>query len=147
MRRVIFALVVGLVAGALVAQETPAYTPGENPFQGDFAFVLGQAVGLRVDLQGVHLDSVTMSAVGEVRPGQKVKCEAVVAGSNTTDKKATLTAVLLLEDADGKKLERVTLDPFRAKAGKDFQERQKVFVGGDALTGARKVYLFIQVAF
>jgi len=55
-----------------------------------------------------------------------------VAGSNTTDKKATLTAVLLLEDADGKKLERVTLDPFRAKAGKDFQERQKVFVGGDA---------------
>ena len=35
----------------------------------------------------------------------------------------------------------------RAKAGKDFQERQKVFVGGDALTGARKVYLFIQVAF
>ena len=56
-------------------------------------------------------------------------------------------AVLLLEDADGKKLERVTLDPFRAKAGKDFQERQKVFVGGDALTGARKVYLFIQVAF
>jgi len=89
-----------------------------------------------------------MSAVGEVRPGQKGEsARRFVAGSNTTDKKATLTAVLLLEDADGKKLERVTLDPFRAKAGKDFQERQKVFVGGDALTGARKVYLFIQVAF
>jgi hypothetical protein len=147
MRRVIFALVAALVAGALFAQETPAYTPGENPFQGDFTFVLGQAVGLHVDIQGVRLDSVTVSAVGEVRPGQKVKCEAVLAGNNTTDKKPTLTTVLLLEDADGQTLEKVTLDPFKAKAGREFQERQKVTVGGDALAAAHKVYLFIQVAF
>ena len=147
MRRVIFALVVALVAGAVYAQESPTYTPGENPFQGDFTFVLGQAVGLHANVQGIHLDGVTVSALGEVRPGEKVKCEAVVTGSNTTDKKATLTVVLLLEDADGKALEKVALDPFKGKAGKEFQERQKVVIGGDAAAGARKVYLFIQVAF
>ncbi|MGD1147206.1 MAG: hypothetical protein ABR961_04585 [Thermoanaerobaculaceae bacterium] len=147
MRRMIFALVVSLVAGAVFAQESPTYTPGENPFQGEFAFVPGQAIGLHVDIQGVRLDSVTLSALGDVRPGDKVKCEAVVAGSNKTDKKATLTAVLLLENADGKTLEKIALDQFRAKAGKEFQERQKLTIGGDALAGARKVYVFVQVAF
>ena len=147
MRRVIFALVVALVSGALFAEESPTYTLGENPFQGDFAFTVGQPVVLRAEIQGVRLDSVTLSARGDVRPGEKVKCDVVVAGSNTTDKKATLTVVLLLEDADGKALEKVTLDPFRAKGSKEFQEQQKVTIAGDSLAGARKVYLFIQVAF
>jgi len=147
MRRGIFALVGARGAGALFAQESPTYAPGDNPFQGDFNFTPGQAIGLHVDIQGVRLDSVTLSALGDVRPGEKVKCEVVVAGNNTSNKKATLTAVLLLEDADGKALEKVALDLFKAKAGKEFQDRQKLSVGGDALAGARKMYLFIQIAF
>ena len=147
MRRVVFALVAAMVAGALVAQETPAYAPADNPFQRDFAFVLGQAVDLHVDIQGVRLDTVTVAAPGEARPGERVKCEAVLAGNNTADKKATLTTVLLLEDADGKALEKVALDPFRVKAKREFQERRKVTIAGDALAAARKVYLFVQVGF
>ena len=147
MRGLIFALVLALVAGAVSAQESPAYAPGENPFQGDFAFVLGQPIGLHVLVEGVRLDEVTLSALADVRPGEKVKCEAVVAGSNTTDKKATLTTVLLLEDTDAKGLGNVTLDPFKAKAGREFKERQRLTVAGDALAAARKVYLFVQVAF
>ncbi len=147
MRRMIFALVVALVAGAVFAQESPTYTAGENPFQGEFAFAAGQPIELHVDIQGVRLDSVTLSALGDVHPGEKVKCEAVVAGSNKADKRATLTVVFLLENADGKTLEKVTLDQFRAKAGKEFQERQKLSLGGDEFAGARKVYLFIQIGF
>ncbi len=147
MRRVVFALVSALIAGASVAQQAPAYASGENPFQGDFAFKLGEAVGVHVDIQGVRLDTVTVTALGEVRPGEKVKCEAVVAGNNTADKKASLTVVLLLEDANGKGLEKVALDTFKVKSGKEFQERQKVTVEGDTLAAARKVYLFVQIAF
>ncbi len=147
MRRVVFALVAAMVAGAVVAQENPAYSPGENPYQGDFPFTLGQPVGLHVDIQGVRLDSLTVTALGEVRPGEKVKCEAVLAGNNTSERKASLTTVLLLEDADGKALERVSLESFKAKSKREFQERQKVAVAGEALAAARKVYLFVQLAF
>ncbi len=147
MRRVIFALMVASVAGALYGQGTPTYTPVENPFQGDFAFTLGQPVSLRVDIQGVRLDNLTVTALAEARPGQKLKCEAVLAGDNSTDKKATLTPVLLLEDASGRALEKVSLDPFKVKTGREFQERQKITVEGDSATAARKVYVFIQVGF
>ncbi len=147
MRRLVFALVAALVAGALVAQETPAYAPGENPYGGEFQFAPGQPVAVRVDIQGVRLDTLTVTALGEVRPGEKVKCEAVLAGSNTLDRKATLTAVALLEDADGKSLEKIALDPFKAKSAREFQERQKVTVEADSLAAARKVYLFVQVGF
>ncbi|HVN77250.1 MAG TPA: hypothetical protein VMT19_13110 [Thermoanaerobaculaceae bacterium] len=147
MRRVIFALVFALVAGTLCAQEAPVYARGENPFQGDFPFALGQPINLNVDVEGVRLDAVTVSARGEVRAGEKVRCETLLAGNNTTDKKPTLTMVLLLEDADGKALEKVTFDQFRAKAGKEFQERQRVVITGEALAAAHKVYVFVQIAF
>ncbi len=147
MRRLVFALVAALVAGASVAQETPTYAKGENPYGGEYPFAPGQPVALRVDVQGVRLDTLTVTPLGEVRPGEKVKCEAVLAGSNSLDKKATLTAVALLEDADGKSLEKIPLEAFKVRSAREFQERQKVTVEGDALAAARKVYLFVQVDF
>ena len=147
MRLPVAALAAVLAASFASGQEGPAYATAENPFQGDFPLVVGQAVVLRVDVLGVHLDGITVSAIGEARAGEKAKCEVAVAGTNTGDKKPQLTAVLLLEDADDKPLERLTLDPFKVKAGKPFQEKQRLAVSGDALLAARKVYLFVQVAF
>ena len=147
MRRLILALVVALVAGVVCAQEGPPYAPGENPFQGEYAFVPGQPIGLHVVVEGVQLAEVTLTPLAELRTGEKVKCDVVVAGNNTTNKKATLTTVLLLEDADSKGLARVTLEPFKTKAGKPFQEDQRLVVAGEALAGARKVYVFIQISF
>jgi hypothetical protein len=147
MKRVIFALVAALVAGVGCAQEPPAYTPGENPFQGDYAITIGQPVVLRVDILGVHLDDVTVAPMDEVRNGEKVRCEVTVAGANTAARKAELTAVLLLEDGSGNSLERVSLDAFKVKSGKEFRERQRVPIEAATLTGAKRVYVFVQVAF
>lgn len=145
--RLPFAALAAVLTVGFASGQGPVYAPAENPFQGDFPLVLGEPLVLHVDVQGVHLDGVTVSAIGEVRAGEKSKCEVTVAGTNTADKKAELTTVLLLEDADDKPLERLTLDPFRVKAGKPFQERQRLTAPGDALAGARKVYVFIQLAF
>jgi hypothetical protein len=147
MRRLIFALVVALVGGVVSAQQSPVYTPEDNPFQGEFTFVLGQPIDLHIIVQGVRLDSLTLSTLAEVRPGEKVKCAIVVAGKNTSDKLASVTTALLLEDGDGKALERVVLDPFKAKAGKEFKNKQAGPVAGDTLASARKVYLFFEIAF
>ncbi len=147
MKRVIFALVAALVAGVVCAQEAPAYTPSENPFQGDYAITIGQPVVLRVDVLGVHLDDVTVAPMDEVRNGEKVRCEVTIAGANTAARKAELTAVLLLEDGNGSGLERVSLDAFKVKSGKEFRERQRVPIEAATLTGAKRVYVFVQVAY
>ena len=140
--RVLTALV---IAGLAVAQE--GYAPAENPFQADYAFRLGEPITLRVEVLGVRLDTFTLTAQQEVRAGETVKCQAQLVGSSVAEKKATLTVVLLLEDARGNNLGRVPLELFKAKPGKAFDEKQKVTAEGDALTGATRVYLFVQVAF
>jgi hypothetical protein len=146
MERATFALLATLVAGLATAQG-PGYTPAENPFQADYAFTLGQPVALHVEIEGVRVDTITLAAQQDVRAGEAVKCQGEVVGSNTAAKKATLTTVLLLEDARGNSLGRVPFEPFKAKSGKPFDERQKVTAEGSALAGATRVYVFVQVAF
>jgi hypothetical protein len=147
MKRVLFTLAATLVAGLVLSQAGPAYAPAENPFQGDYGFTLGQPIELRVDVQGVRLDGITFVAQGEVRAAESVKCEVEVAGASVAEKKATLTVVLLLEDADGRNLKRVTLEPFKVKPGKPFDEKQKVSVEGSTLTTASRAYVFVRVDF
>lgn len=134
-----------VIAGLAVAQE--GYAPAENPFQADYAFRLGEPITVRVEVLGVRLDTFTLTAQQEPRAGETVKCEAQLLGSNVADKKAALTVVLLLEDAGGRGLGRVALEPFRAKPGKAFDETQRVTADGSALAAATRAYLFVQVAF
>ena len=146
--RSLLALLVAVVgATSVVAQETGAYSQGENPFQADYEFVLGRPIEVRVDVQGVRIDQVTLLALEEVRPGSEVRGEIQIAGSNVGDKKATLTLVMLLEDANGKGLGRVSMEPFKAKTGKPFDQRQKVTIAANSLNGALRVFLFVQAAF
>lgn len=139
------ALAALVIAAVGVAQV--GYAPAENPFQADFAFRLGEPITLRVEVLGVRLDTFTLTAQQNVRVGETVKCQAQLVGRSVAEKKATLTTVLLLEDARGNNLGRVPLAPFKAKPGKPFDEKQTVTAEGKALAGATRVYLFVQVAF
>lgn len=145
--RVIFALGSVLTAALSISQTGAGYTAAENPFQKDYAFALGKPVTMRVDVQGVRLDTLTVVALGEVRSGEKVKCEVSVAGSSEAEKKATVTAVLLFENAEDKGIERVTLEQFKVKSTRAFDEKQKLSIEGDTLRAAVKVYVFFQIAF
>ena len=146
MQRSITALVVALAAGGVAnAQGAAPYTPSENPFQGDYAITLGRPVALHVEVVGIRLDSLTLRTPAEIKAGEPVRCDVVVAGHNAGERKAELTIVLLLEDRDVKALERVALEPFKVKSGKDFSESQQVDVGADALAAASRVYVFVQV--
>lgn len=147
MHRVAVVLLVVLAAGVAAAQQPGSYTPVENPYQADLAFTSGRPIDLFVEIDGVRVDGIVLVPGGDPRAGEQVDCQLQVLGASVADKRATVNAVILLEDADDKPLERVTLDAFRVKPGKPFDEKQKRVVSGDALLGATKVYVLVQVGF
>jgi hypothetical protein len=147
MRPVLVSLMVVLAAGGAFAQESGGYATAENPYQGEHDFAVGRAVPLRVDVQGMRFDAITAFALEDVRAGAQIRCEVQATGSNAATGKGTVTMVLLLEDANGRGMDRITLDSFKVKNGKPFDVRQKVSLSGDSLTAAAKVYVFVQVVF
>jgi len=146
MQRVLAGVAALLLAGAGGAQEAPTYPAGDNPFQAEYAFELGKPLQLHVNVLGINFDTLTVVALQEVKVGTKVKCEVQFTGAGAAEKKATVTSVLLLEDASGRGLERLTLDTFKVKPGKPFDEKQKLSVSAESLSGAAKVYVFVEVA-
>ena len=147
MQRVMAALAAALTAGVVSAQTPAGYATAENPFQGEYAFALGNAIVIRADVKGLLLDSVTVSTSEEVRAGATVKCQVRVQGHNRLENKATLKTILLLENGAGHGIEKLELKPFKAKSARAFDEQQSVEVAGDSLKAAVSVYIFIQGAF
>lgn len=148
MRRVttaVAAVVLLVGAAAASAQDTGAYSRVANPYQAEFPFELGQPVEPRVELGGILMSQVVLTARGDVEAGRPVKCSVVVRGTGAAEARATLRLILLLEDDESRGLEKVVVDPFRIKAGKPFERDETVRIEGDALLGASKVYLFAEV--
>ncbi len=134
-----------LLAASMAAQETTTYQPTDNPLQGEYAFAYGEPVTIMAAAGGMGFDSITISPQDEVRAGDTVRCEVLVQGRNLSDEKLTVSIVMLLEEESGAGLERVTVDPFRVRGSRTFEETERVRVTGDALLAAAKVYVFAQV--
>jgi len=129
----------------VTGQEATDYTTAENPFQAEYAFTSGQPIVMRVDIQGVMIESITITAPGTLPPDGKVACGVQVAGANETGRKVTVTAVLLLEDASSQALERLSLAPFRVKSRRAIEARQSLEVESTALAAASRVYVFLKI--
>jgi hypothetical protein len=136
-------LVLGVLSAA--AQETPTYRESDNPFQEDLPFELGQPLSLLADVGGLRLATLTIRPRGEVQAGSPATCEVQVTGSNQRDAKVEVDVALLLEDEGGKGIDRMHLEPFKVKAGRDFSESAKVSVQGSALLSAKRIYVYIEV--
>ncbi|HPW55554.1 MAG: hypothetical protein KA072_10185 [Thermoanaerobaculaceae bacterium] len=135
---------------ALVATaQDAAYAPSENPFQNEYDFSIGRVIPLKVDVQGVRLDTLTLMPSQAVEAGKPVRCEVELVGNNLTNGKVQLSTVLLLEDASSKGLVdgRLQLEAFKVKANRAFTQRLPVSIPGEVLNRAAKVYVLIQVGF
>ena len=132
-----------MLAVPVLAQEQTGYATAENPFQAEYAFVAGQPIVLKVSIQAVDFDSLTLTA--EPASGETVACTVSLDGTNQSDGKVTVTGVLLLEDGRGHALERLTMAQFKVKAGRQFARREALELQAPTLTAAAKVYLFLKV--
>jgi hypothetical protein len=138
-------LAISLTAGGAFAQEEPAFKPGENPYQEELPLTLSEPVKLYVEVEGTRFAELTLAPQGPVEPGKSVKCEVVLTGSRVASGKAEIVPIFLLEDSNGKSLERVTPSRFKVKGQRPFEFKDSVSVSGQALSQAAKVWVYLEV--
>jgi hypothetical protein len=135
-----------LLAGGAFAQEQPAFRQGENPYQEELELALGQPVKLYVEVAGTRFAELTITPQAAVEPGKSVKCQVLITGSRPAAGKVEVTPIFLLEDANGKNLERLTPPKFKVKGERPFEYKETVTASGDALAAAVKLWVFLEVA-
>lgn len=144
------ALAMSLVAVTLSAQEAPeapqrAYTQGESPYLVETAWNMREPVEVFVEIGGLRVDTVRIDPQGAVDEGASVRCLVSATGSHTGGSRPTVTIAMLLEDQDGKGLERLKMEKFKPSRGRPFEEVQRLQLSGSALLAARKIFVMIEV--
>ncbi len=134
-----------LVSVSAFPQEPPTYAPAENPFQAEYTYTPGQPIVLRTAVDGVQFDTFTLTAPPQAAPDAKVSCTLALDGTNQADHKVTISAVFLLEGANGRALERLTMTPFRVKSGRPLSRSESLPVQGASLAAAARIYVFIKI--
>lgn len=139
-----------LVAVALFAQEAPeaperAYVRGESPYLAEAAWNMREPVELFVEIGGLRLDTVRIDPQGAVDEGASVRCLVSATGSQLGGSRPTLAIAMLLEDENGKALERLKMEKFRPPRGRAFEEVQRLQLSGSALLAARKIFVMVEV--
>jgi len=139
-------VVAGLVAaaGSPTAQE---YETSSSPYQGDYAYTIGQDLSPNVEIDGVRWRGLRIAPKSdrELPSGKAVKTEIVFDFENTNTGDATLTVVILFEDAQGNSLDRIECDPERVPDGESREFLQKYKIQGDVLRSTENLYLFCEV--
>lgn len=127
------------------AQEEPPYKPGENPYQDEFVFKLGEPIALYVEIEGTRFAELTITPQGNVEPGKNVKCQVVMTGARVASGRVEVLPVLLLEDQNGKRVDRLTPAPFKVRGERRFEYKDTITASGDSLAAAAKVWLYLEV--
>lgn len=127
------------------AQEEPQYKPGENPYQDEFVLKLGEPIALYVEIDGTRFAQLTITPQGNVEPGKNVKCQVVMTGARVASGRVEVLPVLLLEDQNGKSLDRLTPAPFKVRGERPFEYRDTITASGDSLAAATKVWVYLEI--
>jgi hypothetical protein len=100
-----------------------------------------------VDVEGVRWSRLWVGAKEgkEIEAGKEVPVMVEMTFENVSTSSADLLVILLFEDADHNALDRVELDPFKARDGRVTEERQKLKLDGDVLLAAEGVYVYMEV--
>jgi len=138
-------LVVGLAAAA-TAQEGE-YRAVDNPFQDDFEYRINTDLQPNVEVEGVRWTRFGVHTkrgqdiVADKNMSVTVELEFV--SSNQGGVKVLVIA--LLEDSDGRPLDRVECKPVTVSTNRLKESVQKFKLHGSVLESTRRVYLFVEV--
>lgn len=149
MQRISLSLVILSVAFALpVHAQGSDITRGENPFQEEYDYEVEQRLDLNIQIDALIVRSLRINAGDpqEFVAGENVKTFIYLEIENPSESSASISTILLLEDAQGSQLERVELKTVKVSSGDAKESEMKVKLDGRTLRELAKVYIFAEVS-
>ncbi len=143
-RAAVFVLGVTACSTGAIAQDV---TQGANPYQGEFAYRVGNDLDPRVEISGVRwtLVSVSPRDSKDLRSGQVAPTDVRLGFENQTGDNRRALVILLFEDDQGNMLARIECDPVRLRVNQADSDKQKFKLQSDVLLATRKLYLFCEI--
>lgn len=144
------ALILGTViaawAAAAGAQERE-YRVVDSPFQEDFALTINSDLKPMVEVDGVRWTrfGVYLKGDREIEPEKDNPVTVELGLLNTNADGAKVLVIALLEDANGRPLERIECTKVSASSERLKESVQKFKIAGSVLQALRRVYLFCEV--
>jgi hypothetical protein len=138
-------LVLLAAAGPSAQEEDPS--AHSSPYQAEFEYTVGDDLDPSVVIEGVRWSLIRMAVRGDREPeaGKRIPVDLTLGFSNDRSETVTLHVALLLEDDTGGLLDQLECEPIRLGAGRSKELSQKHRVWGDALLGARLIYVDLSV--
>ena len=140
-------VLIGLSIQAFPEDKTGDIQAVESPYQGEYLFKAGQPLEIQLQIDGVYWSGfgINPGKPDKLKSGETHRIEVVNRLENVSKHGVKFALVVLLEDTDGKMLERLRLSPVKLSKGKYRTDRQKFKVSDDSLINLAKVYFFAEI--
>lgn len=119
----------------------------DSPYQEEFDYRLGEALEPNVEIEGLRWTLVRIEPRDpDFDPDDDdVAVDLTVAFDNRGTDDVRAQIVVLLEDGDGRPLDRLTLEPVRVRDGRTEEDDERFEVPGADLVALEKLYLFLEL--
>ena len=148
MRRtaLIFGTVIAAWAVTISAQDSE-YRIVDSPFQEDFPLTINSDLKPMVEVEGVRWTrfGVYLKGDREIEPDKDNPVTVELGFLNTNPDGVRVLVIALLEDVNGRPLERIECDKVNANSERLKETTQKFKISGSVLQATRRAYLFCEV--
>ena len=144
------ALILGTVIAAWVAAagaQQGEYRAVDSPFQEDFPLTINSDLKPMVEVEGVRWTRFGIYLKGdrEIEPDKDNPVTVEFDVLNTGPEGVRVLVIALLEDVNGRPLERIECDKVSANSERLKESVQKFKISGSVLQAVRRVYLFCEL--
>ena len=141
-------LVAVITMTSIVASaQTKEWRQADNPYQEDIEYTIGATFTPTVVIEGVRWHSFTIDVTDRdaLVDSETVEVEVTLELENRRSKSAKVLIILLLEDADGRPLERIEVRPFKVGGNRAKVRDETAELPTPVIETARRAYLFLEI--
>ncbi len=138
------AIMISLIWSLAVAQD---FEGDETSAQNGFPYVIDETADPELEVAGVRFNLVRVAPkdMDKVRSGKEISSTVYLGFENTSELAARVRVLIVLEDADGNKLDDIGPAEIKIGAGDVKEEKLKERIAGDALLGTKSIYIDFEI--
>lgn len=143
----IAAVATAAAISATVGAQSSDWRIVENPYQEDIEYSIGDSHSPRIEVEEVRWRALKIDGPDRATlfPGDEVEIDITLEFENRRNKSAKILVILLLEDAEGRPLDRIEMKQFKLAAGRLKERKESTTISETNYKAVERVYVFFEV--